>query len=261
MPTCAHRFPALVCLLTLLLLPATRGQGMEPVPGERQPPARPVAQAQSSGDCFTFNLRVESNNTDYFYTCCDRIGGATTKTDQDIKVPTFNYDCNPFRLNRTELTREAGFTCNEKEKAEKLCNRRWGWLSTDDCWVWSACFVEACGQESTLTELSCGDGRCDAHENTASCPLDCCPGENPDCIIKNSTCSKSCCGQSSCCASANEPITASSETFWLILGSVLAAVVCLLYCCCFCCCCCCRKMYNSMFGSSKKRRHSFIMGH
>lgn len=88
MPTRVPRFLP-VCLLVTLLLPAAasgQDQGAEAVPATRRP-QRPVPEAQSAGgDCVTFHLRVESNNTDYFYTCCDRIGGATTKTDQDIKV-------------------------------------------------------------------------------------------------------------------------------------------------------------------------------
>ncbi len=251
-------FQSYLCIVTVLLLGGAASVATDS-PLIQDPNDRPQKAAQSTGnDCFNYNLVNAASNTDYFYTCCDTLG----KENADAKTKVVNYDCNPSQFNTLELSGQSVFSCSKKENSEKWCKQRWGWLSTDDCWVWPECFKAACRPGSSEGSF-CGDGRCDdSVETSNSCPLDCCPVVNPDnCIIKNSTCSSRCCSETTCCA-GKEASTAAADatTFWLIVGSVIAGVLCLLYCCCCCCCCCCRHLYKSMFPhTSKKRRHGSVI--
>ncbi|XP_033637174.1 uncharacterized protein LOC117298055 [Asterias rubens] len=249
-----------LCIATVLLLGvASLATDSPPIQDAAD---RPQKAAQSSdNNCVNYNLVDATRNTDYFYTCCETLGEGTAKIDAKTKVTIHNYDCNPSHLTTTDYNQQQMFQCTDKGNAEKWCNQRWGWLSTDDCWVWSECFEAACRPGSSEGSF-CGDGRCDdSVETSNSCPLDCCPVVNPDqCIIKNNTCSSLCCSEATCCDGSEASTSAEVTTFWLIVGAVIAGVVCLLYCCCCCCCCCCRHLYKSMFHHSKKRRHgSFIV--
>ncbi|XP_038048360.1 uncharacterized protein LOC119722362 [Patiria miniata] len=244
-----------VLSVTLLLLSGVQSQD---APGQNaQEPhvsgKEPVVQ-QNLAECTNYRLTL-GRYTNYFYTCCGE-----WKVDNPVTAEEMvdNWDCNPNHIVYSKEN-ETRFQCNNEAgqaAARGICNARWGWLAAEDCWVWPTCFAGACAKEAgepgsaNLFDGFCGDGRCDAGEDTASCPGDCCQVENPDeCLIKNNTCTEACCSEPTCCASAT---TAFFTNFWVIVFSVIGGVFVLIN---ICCCCCCYCFFRRCKGATRKERH------
>ncbi|XP_022087347.1 uncharacterized protein LOC110977474 [Acanthaster planci] len=241
--------------VSLLILGAVQSQEIPKQNGQTPQVAaqEPVVQ-QTITECTNYRLTL-GRYTNYFYTCCGK-----WKTDNPVAgTEEFveNWDCNPNRVYSKE--NETKFSCNGESgqaAARGICNARWGWLATDNCWAWPSCFAGACAKEASepgsasLFDGFCGDGRCDADESADSCPSDCCPEVNPDeCLIKNNTCTEACCSEPTCCSSS---ISNFFSNFWIIVFSVIGGVFLLIN---ICCCCCCYCLFRRCKGVKREKRH------
>ncbi|XP_072018658.1 uncharacterized protein [Amphiura filiformis] len=209
----------------------------------RQAQKLPIEPTTPSTECRNSVYSI-GRSLQYHYICCEetRQVGQPRQGGEGQKKKVPNLDCNP--VNAFGTLNEIFFNCNGTEgqnNARHSCDRRWGFVAEDTCWMWSTCYTGACQKEelnlgSAVKEGFCGDGRCDHKENVEECAIDCCPEVNFECSVTNSTCADICCSEPSCCM--NLSFLVGNQWRYILIG-VGVCIVLVSICCCVCCCCFC----------------------
>ena len=173
----------------------------------------------------------------HFYTCCNNCndpgdqscagtvyqGGGTTGNDYcgrcGVNSPagggriTYRFNCG---------------SCSQQRECETKCDEIWyGATKTIPglCPKWSGCFRGCCTEKSRKRDTSvdefCGDSVCQETESSKTCPIDCCPLQNPtNCTTDD--CSPACCMQPECCSSSSQSFT--SVFFFIIFFAILVSI-------------------------------------
>lgn len=176
----------------------------------------------------------------HFYTCCNNCndpgdqscagtvyqGGGTTGNDYCDRCGvhssagggrvTYRFNCG---------------SCSQQRECEMKCDKKWYGITKTTpglCPKWAGCFRGCCiesqkenRKRDTGVDEFCGDFVCQETENSKTCPIDCCPLQNPtNCTIDE--CSPECCMQPECCSSSSQSLT--SVSFYIIFFVILISI-------------------------------------
>lgn len=170
----------------------------------------------------------------HFYTCCNNCNDPGDQSCDGTVYQgggtTGNEYCSRCGVNSPEGGGRITYrfncgSCSRQRECEKICDENWFSKTIPGlCPKWSGCFRGCCTQNSRKRDTGdaigefCGDFTCQETENSQTCPIDCCPLQNPT-NCTSSECSPDCCLQPECCGSS------SSHTFTPILFYIISFVI------------------------------------
>lgn len=159
------------------------------------------------GKCLSFELDGGSLETTIEYVCCNNCNQANqTCPNTTYGSASNSTDSYCDRCGRSDSARNSSVPffcggCRNQTNTNNMCRTVYNGTIPTGCWLFPVCFKYKCNFSSD----TCFNGVCDAGENVANCPADCCPQKNSkNCSLLNGTCPLKCCGEPGCCLDENE---------------------------------------------------------
>lgn len=205
----------------------------------------PVEDSRSNEPSYCTQYDHGGKSGVHFYTCCnncndpgDRSCAGTVYQGGGTTGNAYCETCGEHSTSgggRITYRFSCG-SCSQQTVCETICDNKWlGFPKKIPglCPLWAGCFrgcciesQEKCKKRDTGCAIDefCGDFVCQDTENSKTCPIDCCPHQNPTNCSMDTDCRlrPACCLQPECCSSSSIIL---SSFFYILFFVTLVSIV------------------------------------